>query len=363
MEQVRVELGERSYTIMIGNQILERIGEELKPLEIVEKIGVVTNTKVGRLYGNTIIRSLRENGFDPMVLHVPDGEQYKSLTWAGRLYDRLVQKKFERGSALMALGGGVIGDLAGFVAATYLRGIPFVQVPTTLVAQVDASIGGKTAVNHKRGKNLIGAFYQPKLVYSDVALLKTLPDRDFRSGLAEVVKYGIIADENFFSFLEAQASRILAREPDSLLRVVKRSSEIKADVVRQDEREGGLRRILNYGHTIGHALETVSGYRKLTHGEAISIGMVYAARLAERLGLCRSEVVSRQVTLLTAFGLPVNLPKIRSADILDCMERDKKVRDGKIHFVLADRIGNVSVQPVNRNELRRLLDKEIRDEQ
>lgn len=359
MEQVRVKLGERSYTIMIGNQILERIGKELKPLGIGKKIGVVTNAKVGRLYGNTIIRSLRENSFDPMVLQVPDGEQYKSLAWAGRLYDRLVKKKFERGSALMALGGGVIGDLAGFVAATYQRGIPFVQVPTTLVAQVDASIGGKTAVNHKRGKNLIGAFYQPKLVYSDVESLKTLSHRDFLSGLAEVVKYGVIADENFFSFLETDSSRILAREPDSLLRVVKRSSEIKAEVVQQDEREGGLRRILNYGHTIGHALETVTGYRKLTHGEAISIGMAYAARLSERLGLCQPEVVNRQVALLKAFGLPVALPKIRPADIFDCMERDKKVRDGKIHFVLAHRIGHVSVQPVDRNELRRLflLDK------
>jgi len=340
---------------MIGSQILERIGKELKPLEIGEKIGVVTNAKVSRLYGNTIIRSLRENSFDPMVLQVPDGEQYKSLTWAGRLYDRLIQKKFERGSTLMALGGGVIGDLAGFVAATYQRGIPFVQVPTTLAAQVDASIGGKTAVNHKKGKNLIGAFYQPKLVYSDVGALSTLPDRDLRSGLAEVVKYGVIADENFFSFLETSSDRILAREPDSLLRMVKRSSEIKATVVRQDEREGGLRRILNYGHTIGHALETVTGYRKLTHGEAISIGMVYAAKLSKMKGFCTSEVVDRQVGLLQAFGLPVILPKIQSTDILDCMERDKKVKDGKIHFVLADRIGHVSIQPVDKNELKQLF--------
>lgn len=355
MEQIRVELGERSYTIMIGSQILERIGKELRPLEIGEKIGVVTNARVGRLYGSTVIRSLRENGFGPIVLQVPDGEQYKSLTWAGRLYDRLVQKKFERSSTLMALGGGMIGDLAGFVAATYQRGIPFVQVPTTLVAQVDASIGGKTAVNHRKGKNLIGAFYQPKLVYSDVTLLRTLSPRDFRSGLAEVVKYGIIADENFFGFLEAQTNRILAREQDSLLGVVKRSSEIKAEVIQQDERESGLRRILNYGHTIGHALETVTGYRKLTHGEAISIGMAYAAKLSKMLGFCTSEMVNRQIALLTAFGLPVALPKIRSADILDCMERDKKVKDGKIHFVLADRIGHVSIQPVDKNELRRLF--------
>jgi 3-dehydroquinate synthase len=342
--------------------MLERIGEELEPLEIGKKIGVVTNAKVGRLYGNTIVRNLRQNGFDPLILQVPDGEQYKSLIWAGRLYDRLIQKKFERSSALIALGGGVIGDLAGFVAATYQRGIPFVQVPTTLVSQVDASIGGKTAVNHKRGKNLIGAFYQPRLVYSDVESLESLPDRDLRSGLAEVVKYGVIADESFFAFLETNSNRILAKEQDSLLRVVKRSSEIKAMVVQQDEREGGLRRILNYGHTIGHALETVTGYRKLTHGEAISIGMVYAARLAERLELCGSAVVNRQVALLAAFGLPVTLPKIRSADILDCMERDKKVKDGKIHFVLADRIGHVSVLPVERNELKKLFDMEIGDE-
>ena len=355
MEQVRVELGERSYAIIIGSQILRRIGEELKTLDIGEKVGVVTNAKVGRLCGAITIRSLRENGFEPAVFRVPDGEKYKNLNWAGRLYDHLVQKRFERSSALIALGGGVIGDLTGFVAATYLRGIPFIQVPTTLVAQVDASIGGKTAVNHKRGKNLIGAFHQPKLVYSDVGALSTLSERDFRSGLAEVVKYGVIADENFFSFLEANTDRILKREPDSLLRAVKRSSEIKAEVVGQDERESGLRRILNYGHTIGHALETATGYRELTHGEAISIGMVYAGRLAERLGICGPEVVERQTALLRVFGLPVALPKIRPADILNCMELDKKVKDGKIHFVLADGIGHVSIQPVDRNELKRLF--------
>jgi 3-dehydroquinate synthase len=340
---------------MIGSRVLERIGKELKPLTVTKKIGVVTNAKVGRLYGATVFRSLRKNGFDPEILKVPDGEQYKNLTWAGKLYDRLVQKKFERSSALIALGGGVIGDLTGFVAATYQRGVPFIQVPTTLVAQVDASIGGKTAVNHKHGKNLIGAFYQPSLVYSDVSALSSLPDRDFRSGMAEVIKYGVITDENFFSFLESNVDRILQRDPDSLLTAVNRSSRIKADVVQQDEREGGLRRILNYGHTLGHALETITGYRALTHGEAISIGMVYAAKLSERLGLCGPDVTVRQVALLRAFGLPVNLPKVRPADILDCMERDKKVKDGKIHFVLADRIGHVSVLPVNRNELKQLM--------
>ena len=354
MELVRVELRERSYTIMIGNQILERIGKELKPLDIRRKIGVVTNTRISRLYGNTVLRSLKKNGFDPMILQVPDGERYKSLASAEQLYDRLVQKKFERSSALIALGGGVIGDLTGFVAATYQRGIPFIQVPTTLVAQVDSSIGGKTAVNHKMGKNLIGVFYQPKLVYSDVGVLSTLPDRELRSGMAEVVKYGVIADENFFSFLETESDRILRRDTDNLLKVVKQSSKIKAEVVQQDEHEGGLRQILNYGHTIGHALETVTGYR-LAHGEAISIGMVYAAKLSERLGLCRSDVVSRQIALLKAFGLPVSLPKVQAIDIFECMERDKKVKDGKIHFVLADRIGHVTVQPVDRNDLKQLM--------
>jgi 3-dehydroquinate synthase len=249
----------------------------------------------------------------------------------------------------------VIGDLTGFVAATYQRGIPFVQVPTTLVAQVDASIGGKTAVNHKMGKNLIGAFYQPNLVYSDVGVLSTLPERDFRSGMAEVVKYGVIMDENFFSFLESNIDRILKKDPGSLLKLVHQSSRIKAEVVQQDEREGGLRRILNYGHTVGHALETLTGYKTLTHGEAISIGMVYAAKLSEQLGLCGSDVVVRQVALLRAFDLPVNLPKIRPIDILECMERDKKVKDGKIHFVLAGRIGHVNVLPVEKKEIIRAL--------
>jgi 3-dehydroquinate synthase len=291
---------------------------------------------------------------------IPDGERFKTLSSVKKLYDRLIAHRFERNSFLIALGGGVIGDIAGFTAATYLRGIPLIQVPTTVVAQVDASIGGKTGVDHPSGKNLIGAFYQPRMVYIDPSVLTTLSDREYRSGLAEVVKYGIILDGDFFSRLEKEADRILARNPGSLLEVVNRCCELKAGVVQEDEREGGLRRILNFGHTIGHAIETMGRYRRHLHGEAVSIGMVCAARIGLLLGLCSDSDVERISALLIRFGLPVSLPKISPADLLRIVALDKKMAAGKIHFVLPERVGKVTVRALQPKEVSGLIQRLIR---
>jgi len=352
---IRVDLAERGYSIEIGDGTLPRIGERLATLGLKGKVGVITNARVNRLYGSVVSRSLRKAGFQAATVMLPDGERYKNLRSVSRVYDELVRRSFERSSTLLALGGGVIGDLAGFAASTYMRGIGFVQVPTTLAAQVDASIGGKTGVDHPHGKNLIGAFYQPKLVLVDPEVLKTLHRREFISGLAEVIKYGVIRDEGFFYYLEDNMDKILKLEPAALTHAIRRSCAIKADVVQKDEREGGLRKILNYGHTLGHALETVTNYGTYLHGEAVSIGIAFAARLSVRLGLSDPSCARRQIRLLERAGLPVALPKIKSADILKAMTMDKKVAGGKIHFVLAERIGRVVVKPVSQKEIINLL--------
>lgn len=343
---VPVRVAPNPYTIEIGWDILKDLGTRLAGLGMGRKVAVVTNPLIGRLYGGVTLRSLKKAGFQPLYVQIPDGERYKTIRWVNFIYDELLKHRFERSSCLLALGGGVIGDMTGFAAATYLRGIPYVQIPTTLAAQVDSSIGGKTGVNHPRGKNLIGAFHQPRLVYTDIKTLETLDRRNFVSGLAEVIKYGVIADGAFFGYLEAQLPRILERNPHYLLPAVKRSGEIKAEVVWKDEREGGLRRILNYGHTLGHALEAATHYRKYLHGEAISVGMSFAARLSLSLGLCKAESVERQERLLVRSGLPIAFPKIGQRAVLDAMAHDKKVRGGAIYFVLAGPIGRVSVRPV-----------------
>jgi 3-dehydroquinate synthase len=352
---LRVDLAERGYPIEIGEGILPRIGQRLVSLGFKGKVGVITNPRVGRLYGSVVLRSLKKAGFEVATIRVPDGERYKNLRSVSRVYDELVGRSFERSSTLLALGGGVIGDLAGFAAATFMRGIGFVQVPTTLAAQVDASIGGKTGVDHAHGKNLIGAFYQPNLVFIDPEVLKTLGRREFISGLAEVIKYGVIRDEGFFSYLEDNMEKILKLETAALTHAIRRSCSIKADVVQKDEREGGLRKILNYGHTFGHALETVTHYRNYLHGEAVSIGIAFAAQLSQRLGLSDAQSVRRQIDLLDRAGLPVALPKIKAADILKAMAMDKKVSDGRIHFVLAERIGRATVKPVAEKEIMSLI--------
>ncbi|MBI3610668.1 MAG: 3-dehydroquinate synthase [Nitrospirae bacterium] len=354
-DPIRLDLGERSYAIEIGRGTIGKLGERLVGLGLKGKAAVVTNPRVKRLYGAVLTRGLGKAGFDVTTVILPDGERFKNLKSVSTVYDALLRTSFERGSTIIALGGGVIGDLAGFAAATFMRGINFVQVPTTLAAQVDASIGGKTGVDHPKGKNLIGAFYQPRLVFIDPDVLKTLDRREFVSGLAEVIKYGVIADEEFFSYLEDNMDKILKKEPAALTHATRKSCGVKAAVVQKDEREGGLRKILNYGHTFGHALETITNYRTYLHGEAVSIGMAFAAKLAVRLGLTENSVARRQIMLLQKAGLPVALPKIKTADILKSMRLDKKVSGGRIHFVLADRIGHVAVEPVEEKEIQGLL--------
>jgi 3-dehydroquinate synthase len=354
-DQIRVDLGERSYEVVVRDGLLDHVGEFLAPFKLGPDTVIVTNPVVKRHYGARVIRSLNAVGLKPTVLALPDGERTKSLKWVARVLNELLRRRYERKAWLVALGGGVVGDLAGFTASIYLRGIPFVQVPTTLVAQVDASIGGKTGVNHLLGKNLIGTFYQPKLVLIDPGALRTLPPHEYRAGLAEVIKYGVIADAEFFEFLERSMAQILKLEPAALHRVIRTSCAIKAAVVAEDEREGDRRRILNFGHTVGHALETLGGYRRYTHGEAVAIGMVVAARLAERLGLVDASVGMRIRALIERTGLPADLPPRSASALLRALRQDKKVQDRRIHFVLPDRIGHVIVRPVEEPEIRRVL--------
>lgn len=346
MESIKVNLGERSYPIYFGSSILGDFGRTCKRFLKSKRFVVVTNPTVGELYFRAINDSLQKVGIEVNRIDVPDGEEYKTLAWASKLFDRLIALKVDRQTPLLALGGGVIGDLTGFVAATYLRGVPFVQVPTTLLAQVDSSVGGKTGVNHRRGKNLIGAFYQPKFVYIDVDTLKTLDKRELRAGLAEVIKYGVIRDVRLFKYLDDHIKEIMALDRDSLLHIVKKSCAIKASVVEADERESGLRAILNFGHTFGHAVEAVTKYKEYKHGEAVAIGMVYAAELSERMGFCDRQVVDRIRSLIKKAGLPDTPPDLPSKRYGSAMEVDKKVVGGELRFVLVEEIGSVRIEKV-----------------
>jgi len=340
---VKVDLGARSYTIQIGDDLLAGLGQECDRLGLGRRCAVISDSNVGPKYGEAARTALTENGFEPVLIHVAAGETAKSLKSVQRCCDELAAHRLERKSFIVALGGGVVGDLAGFVAATYLRGIAFVQVPTTLLAQVDSSVGGKVGVNLKAGKNLVGAFHQPRLVVCDLDTLTSLPAREFRSGLAEVIKYGIIYDRALFAQLERDLPKLLERDAASLARVIARCCEIKAEVVGQDETESGLRAILNFGHTIGHALEAISYYGKYLHGEAIAIGQLAAAKISARLlGLPQTEV-QRIESLFQKAGLPTKLKLTASqkARLLAAMKLDKKVTGGEITFVLAKRIGQV----------------------
>jgi 3-dehydroquinate synthase len=340
---VKVPLGERTYSIQIGSGLLSRLGAECRKLRLGRRCAVITDRRVGRHYARAALASLEAAGFDPVLVTFPAGEGEKNLRNVEACYKQMARHRLERKSFVVALGGGVTGDLAGFVAATYLRGIPFVQVPTTLLAQVDSSVGGKVGVNLPAGKNLVGAFYQPRLVLCDLNTLKTLPAREYRAGLGEVIKYGIIWDPRLFATLERKMPQLLKRDPQLLAQVIARSCQIKAAVVARDETEGGLRAILNYGHTIGHAIEAVSRYGEFLHGEAIAIGQVAAARLSSRqLGLPSSHV-DRITDLFREARLPVRLATSVTLQrrLLDAMRLDKKVSDGVIRFVLARRIGSV----------------------
>jgi len=343
MRIVKVSLGSRSYDIKVGGSMLARLGPECAALKLGQRCAVITDANVGKKFATAALKSLAKSGFAPVLITVPAGEKSKCLAMVEKCHDQLAQHRLERKSFIVALGGGVVGDLAGFVAATYLRGIPFVQVPTSLLAQVDSSVGGKTGVNLKAGKNLVGAFYQPRLVLCDLDTLKTLPRREYVSGLAEVIKYGVIYDANLFTRLERRLPALLQRQESALREVVARCCEIKAEVVGQDETESGLRAILNFGHTIGHAIENSSGYGKYLHGEAIAIGQVAAAKLSQQvLGLPAADV-ARIEKLFRQSGLPVEI-KLGAAQrkkLFAAMLLDKKVSGGEIKFVLARKIGKV----------------------
>jgi len=340
---VKVPLGSRSYDIKIGPGLLGRVGIDCARLKLGRRCAIITDTNVGRRYAKPVFESLVQADFEPSLVVVPAGETAKSLKSVQTCYDRLASSRIERKSFIVALGGGVVGDLAGFVAATYLRGLPFVQVPTTLLAQVDSSVGGKVGVNLKAGKNLVGAFFQPQLVLCDLSTLETLPHREFRAGLAEVIKYGIIYDAKLFAQLERDLPKLLEREPRILAGVVARCCEIKARVVGKDETENGLRAILNFGHTVGHALESVSSYGKFLHGEAISIGQVAAAHLSADILKMPARDVARITNLFQRAGLPIctRMNATQHRRIFGAMRLDKKVSGGQIKFVLAKGIGKV----------------------
>jgi 3-dehydroquinate synthase len=343
MRVVHVPLGNRSYVIKVSAGLLSRLGVECAQLKLGPRCAVITDANAGKYFARTALKSLAASGFDPVLITVPAGEKSKRMAVVEDCYDQLAAHRLERKSFIVALGGGVVGDLAGFVAATYLRGIPFVQVPTTLLAQVDSSVGGKTGVNLKSGKNLVGAFYQPRLVLCDLNVFDTLPKREYVSGLAEVVKYGIICDAILFAQLERNLPKLLRRDESMLRSVIARCCEIKADVVGQDERESGLRAILNFGHTIGHAIENSSGYGKFLHGEAIAIGQVAAAKLSNKILGLPSVDVARVEKLFSQAGLPVKikLAAARRKKLFAAMKLDKKVSGGEIKFVLAQKIGKV----------------------
>ena len=345
MHTVNVRLGDRSYDIEIGAR-LEKAGERLTGLGFGRKMALVTNPVVKKLYGQRVVDSLKAAGFMVMSIEIPEGERYKNLDWANAIYTALLTNFFDRTSALVALGGGVIGDLTGFAAATFMRGVPFVQVPTTLLAMVDSSVGGKTGVNHPMGKNMIGAFHQPKKVLMDLSVLASLPKEEFLSGMAEVIKYGVIRDAAFFDYLDRNREKILALDPDALMHVIQRSCEIKAEVVSRDEREGGLRAVLNYGHTAGHAIETAENYT-MRHGHAVAIGMVIASRLAGKTGLCDASVPERVEMLIRSYGLPTDLSVLSrrpsARELMITMQGDKKAEGGKVKFVLPKKIGDVVV--------------------
>ena len=342
MQTICIELGPASHNAHVSAGILERLGElargaGLKP----GSCAVVTDTTVEKLYAARVEDALRKSGFAPVVMTVPAGEASKSLPTLELLYDRMTNAGLDRNSTIFALGGGVVGDLAGFAAATFLRGVPLVQVPTTVVAQVDSALGGKTAINHRHAKNLIGAFYQPRLIVADVSTLATLPDREFREGLAKVIKYGAIMDAPMIADLERDLDAILARRIDLLELVVARSLIHKATVVSADEREGGLRKTLNFGHTIGHAIEASAGYGSYFHGEAVAIGMVAAARLSSKYAGFSADEASRLYHLIARAGLPTAMPpNWQSDEFIRALGLDKKRTAGALEFVLLDRLGH-----------------------
>lgn len=337
MKTININLEKRSYPIYVGEGLLENYGLLKKHISN-KKVAIITNDKIAPLYLEKISNTLSvEKEIIPIIL--PDGEVFKNFETLNLIYDTLLKNKANRQITLIALGGGVIGDITGFAAATFMRGVDFIQIPSTLLSQVDSSVGGKTGINHPLGKNMIGAFYQPKCVIADINLLETLPDKELSAGLAEVIKYGLIRDSNFFEWLENNVEGIIKRDSQLLIEAVVRSCQNKADIVESDEFESGIRAILNLGHTFGHAIETATGYGKWLHGEAIAIGMVMAAYLSEQMGWLTKEENQRIKSLIVDANLPINPPEISKQEFLDLMQLDKKTKEDQINLVLQQGIG------------------------
>ncbi|NIA53487.1 3-dehydroquinate synthase [Massilia sp. TW-1] len=352
---LNVELGDRSYPIAIGRGLLDDASLLNRHIGGSGKVAIVTNTTVAPLYLEKVAAPLRAAGREVVPIVLPDGEEYKNWESLNLVFDALLANKCDRKTTLVALGGGVVGDMTGFAAATYMRGVPFVQIPTTLLAQVDSSVGGKTGINHPLGKNMIGAFYQPRAVIADTATLDTLPQRELAAGLAEVIKHGAILDAGFFDWIEANIVKLVARDHAALAHAIARSCEIKADVVARDEREGGLRAVLNFGHTFGHAIEAGMGYGAWLHGEAVGCGMVMAADLSHRLGLIDAAAVARVCALVQAAGLPVVAPDLGTPRWIELMEVDKKNEGGAIKFILLKPLGSPSITNAPREQLEATL--------
>jgi 3-dehydroquinate synthase len=342
-EIIEVGLADSRYPLFFGSGIRSELGALLESISFSRNVVVVSNELVYSLYGKDILQALELNGFSVNVVLIGDGEEHKNLTTLSTVYDKFVAADMDRSSGVIALGGGVVGDLAGYAASSYMRGVAYIQVPTTLLAQVDSSVGGKTAVNHPKGKNIIGAFYQPKLVCIDVAVLNTLEDRQFFAGFAEVIKYGVIYDSDFFQWLVNHVELLLKRDYAALKYAIMRSCQIKANIVGIDEKETGIRAILNFGHTFGHAIETLTGYNRFLHGEAVAIGMVVASKISELQGLCSSEEVDTITSLLTRFNLPIVAPDFPINSYVDSMMHDKKVKNGVLQMVLNRGIGQSEI--------------------
>lgn len=338
MQTLKVELADRSYPIHIGRNLITNADLILPHLKR-KHVAIVTNTTVAPLYLETLSQTLQGAGVTVIPIILPDGEAYKNSDTLNLIYDALLQNRCERSTTLIALGGGVIGDLTGYAAATYLRGVPFIQIPTTLLSQVDSSVGGKTGINHPLGKNMIGAFYQPQVVLADIDTLKTLPAREFSAGMAEVIKYGLIRDAEFFDWLETHIEQLMALEENAISEAIYRSCRNKAEVVARDEHENGERALLNLGHTFGHAIENAMGYGVWLHGEAVAAGTMLAADLSQRMGWLSAAEVGRMHALLVKARLPLDPPKLGAEKYLELMQLDKKVADGKIRLILQQGIG------------------------
>ncbi len=345
--KILVPIEKNSYEVSIKSGLLFEIGDRLVELGIknTRKILIISNKEIANLFGNDLLINLKKNNYTAKIFIIKAGETYKNTITVNEIYDEAFKYGMERGSLMIALGGGIVGDITGFVSATWLRGLDYIQIPTTLLSMVDSSVGGKTGVNHPKGKNLIGAFNQPKAVFIDTNTLKTLPAREFRAGMAEIIKYGVISDKELFEYLEEKTNleNIIKLDNKSLLRIIKKSVEIKSDIVSKDEREKGIRAFLNYGHSFGHVIENLCGYGEYLHGEAISIGMRIAGEIALNRELWGEEENIRQNNLIKNYGLPIEIPKLKRSDVMRILMGDKKVQDGKLRFILPNTIGEVAI--------------------